>query len=127
LTFLLSFSIAAGLVAGCGRIQTGGPEAATDVTIDLAIEPAEPVVGPSQLVVTVTDSAGQPLDNAILEIEGNMSHAGMVPVLAETTTGDDGRATVPFEWTMGGDWLVTVQATLPDGQTATQEFPVTVR
>jgi hypothetical protein len=27
---------------------------------------------------------------------------------------------------MGGDWFVTVDVTLPDGQEITREFPVTV-
>jgi hypothetical protein len=123
----LSLIIAAGLVTGCGRVQTGGPEAATDITVNLAIEPAEPAVGPSQLVITLTDPTGQPINNATLEIEGNMTHAGMVPVLAEATAGQGGRYTVPFEWTMGGDWIVTVKAILPDGQAVSQEFPVTVQ
>ena len=55
-----------------------------------------------------------------------MTHAGMVPVFAQTTGGKNGRYVVPFEWTMGGDWTVTVDVSLEDGRTISREFPVTV-
>ena len=113
------------LVPACGRIQTG-QEQDSEVSIELTVEPAQPAAGPAQLIITITDQNGQPIDNATLEIEGNMTHAGMVPVFAQTTGGENGRYTVPFEWTMGGDWSVTVEVSLEDGRTIFREFPVTV-
>ena len=113
------------LVPACGRIQTGQGQD-SEVSIELTVEPAQPAVGPAQLIITITDQNGQPIDNATLEIEGNMTHAGMVPVFAQTTGGENGRYTVPFEWTMGGDWSVTVEVSLEDGRTIFREFPVTV-
>lgn len=112
------------LVPACGRIQTG-QEQDSAVSIELTVEPIQPAAGPTQLIITVTEN-GQPIDNAALEIEGNMTHAGMVPVFAQTTGGKNGRYVVPFEWTMGGDWTVTVDVSLEDGRTISREFPVTV-
>jgi hypothetical protein len=51
----------------------------------------------------------------------------MKPVLAEVGDGEGGKYETPFEWTMGGDWIVTVTATLPDGRTAQQQFTYTVQ
>ena len=113
------------LVPACGRIQTG-QEQDSEVSIELTVEPAQPAAGPTQLIITLTDQNGQPIDNAVLEIEGNMTHAGMVPVFAQTTDGENGRYVVPFEWTMGGDWTLTVDVLLEDGRTISREFPVTV-
>jgi len=113
------------LVPACGRIQTG-QEQDSEVSIELTVEPAQPAAGPAQLIITLTDQNGQPIDNAVLEIEGNMTHAGMVPVFAQTTDGENGRYVVPFEWTMGGDWTLTVGVLLEDGRTISREFPVTV-
>ncbi len=31
-----------------------------------------------------------------------------------------------LEWTMAGDWIVTVTATLADGQTVEQQFDLSV-
>jgi hypothetical protein len=83
-------------------------------------------VGQTTLQVTVTDAAGTPINDATVSVKGDMSHAGMVPVLAEATNGENGVYEMPFEWTMGGDWVVTVEATLPDGRSATQQFNFTI-
>ena len=114
-------------VAGCERIQSPGQPPAAAVQINLLMEPAQPLVGPAQVVVTLADPAGRPINNAGVDIEGNMTHAGMTPVFAQAKAGQNGRYVVPFEWTMGGDWVVTVKATLPDGQIETRQFPVTVQ
>jgi len=119
--------LAAWLVAGCGRIQAGQPDTTAEINLSLAVEPEQPAIGPAELLITVTDAAGQPINNATLDIEGNMTHAGMVPVFAQAEAGEVGRYRVPFVWTMGGDWQVTVTATLPDGRTTSAQFPVTVQ
>lgn len=124
---LLYAIMTGGLLSACGRIQAGQNQNDGEVKVELSVEPAQPVVGPAQLIVSVTDAGGQPIENATLDIEGNMTHAGMVPVFAQTTGGENGRYTVPFEWTMGGDWFVTVEVTLENGQTISREFPITVQ
>ena len=84
-------------------------------------------MGESRLVIQILDLAGQPLSDASLSIKGDMTHAGMVPVLAEAQGGDaDGYYNVPFEWTMAGDWIVTVEAVLSDGTRAKQRFEFSV-
>jgi hypothetical protein len=55
-----------------------------------------------------------------------MTHAGMAPVFGTAQGGADGRYTVPFQWTMDGDWLLTIAVVLPDGRKASRQFPVTV-
>ena len=45
-----------------------------------------------------------------------MSHAGMQPVSGEAQEQGSGDYIVEgFQFTMGGDWILTVRATLPDG------------
>jgi len=114
------------LAAGCGRIQTDPSPESTDISVEFSVEPAEPAVGPAQLRITVTDGDGQPIDNATLDIEGNMTHAGMTPVFTQVTGGENGQYVIPFEWTMGGDWIVTVEVALEDGRTVSRQFPVVV-
>jgi hypothetical protein len=94
--------------------------------VEFAVEPADPAVGPAQLLMTVIGPDGQPIDDATLDVEGNMTHAGMTPVFAQTSGGEDGQYVVPFEWTMGGDWLLTIEITLADSAVVSREFPVTV-
>lgn len=95
--------------------------------IDLSIFAESLNVGETVLVVAVNDADGSPITNARLLVRGDMTHAGMVPVLRDNITeNDNGIYTIPFEWSMGGDWIVTVDATLPDGRTTTQDFNLTI-
>jgi hypothetical protein len=114
------------LIAAC-RQSARPVETTAGVEIALEIEPQPPTVGAATLRVIVTDAEGNPVEDASVDVRGDMDHAGMVPVLgAADASGGDGRYVVPFEWTMGGDWIVTVTVTLPGGETATEEFTLTV-
>jgi hypothetical protein len=56
-----------------------------------------------------------------------MSHAGMVPVVDTAVAEDPGRYGISgFEFTMAGDWILTVEATLPDGRRAQIDRPTSV-
>lgn len=114
------------LLGACGRIQRDQSLNGTEITVEMTVDPPAPSVGPARLVFVVTDAQGQPVDDAQIEVEGNMTHAGMVPVFAQSKAGDDGRYVVPFDWTMGGDWFVVVDITLADGERLSRQFPVTV-
>jgi len=111
------------LLAGCGRVQPADPAAPDGYVVTLAVDPAPPVMGEGAVIVTLHDAAGQPVDNAQLALEANMSHAGMTPVMANSASGKDGVYRVPLTWTMAGDWYVDVRFTLPDGQKITRRFP----
>lgn len=114
------------LAVACSPSATPTPETTVQAAqIDLAFDPDPPVMGDASLVVMVTrDDA--PLADAPVSVRGDMNHAGMRPELGEATTDADGKATIPFEWSMGGDWIVTVSVTLPDSSEVSQEFPVSV-
>jgi hypothetical protein len=108
------------MLLGC-RQQT--PDAAqTGLMIDLRVEPEDSTVGEATLIITVTDASGSPVNDASVSARGDMNHAGMVPVLADVDGGAAGEYTLPFEWTMAGDWFVEITVTLPDGTTAVQTF-----
>jgi hypothetical protein len=123
---VLVFSLAG--AAGCQRasLQQGGDEA-PDVAMTLTIAPDPAAVGPAQLTVTLADQAGQAIDGATVRLKGDMSHAGMQPVLADASSAGDGVYTAALTWTMAGDWFVTVTAGLPDGRTAVRRFDLTVQ
>jgi len=82
------------------------------------------------LTVQLADSAGQPITDATVSLEGNMNHAGMAPVLADGVSDDadgaaDGAYQIPFKFTMMGDWIVTVHVERPDGSKSTQDVEMT--
>ncbi len=122
--FLLSVALL--VAAGCAQVAAE-VQPASDVAIDLTVEPSPPAAGEATLIVTVTDAAGRPVDGATVHVHGNMDHAGMEPVDSETTTSEAGVYRVPFNWTMGGGWILDVTVSLPDNRgTATQRFELFV-
>jgi hypothetical protein len=114
------------LSAGCGRIQQTTPTPNDGYTMTMVMQPSQPEVGDGTLVVTLRDPGGKPVTGAGLQVEGNMSHAGMKPSFGMVTGEDAGQYTVAIPWTMGGDWYVDVKATLADGRVIARRFPITV-
>ncbi|GAB4575694.1 MAG: hypothetical protein Kow0077_28450 [Anaerolineae bacterium] len=108
--------------AGCGQPQAAAVDAAA-AGVTLTVEPAALAVGETELVVRLARADGTPIEGAKVHVHGDMDHAGMMPVDGEAEGGAGGEYRVPFEWTMGGGWILTVTADLPDGGgTVTQTF-----
>jgi hypothetical protein len=121
LLFILLMAIFS--LAGCQRASQQNDTA--DFEMSLFSQSTQ--VGETVLVVTLTEADGTPITNATLIVRGDMTHAGMAPVLRDgITENKDGVYEIPFEWTMGGDWVVTVDATLPDGRSVTKDFNMTI-
>jgi hypothetical protein len=104
-------------LAYCGGTSGDLP----DVRLNLTVDPDPPEVGLARVIVTLQDAAGQPITGAEVELEGNMSHAGMVPVFATAYEVVPGRYEASLEFTMGGDWFILVDAALSDGRTLEQK------
>lgn len=123
-TFTLITILTVFALVGCGpQIQTG---AEAGVNIEMEAMGDEQAVGETMLTITLTDANGEPINDASLNIQGDMTHGGMVPVIRDVEGGEDGVYTVPFEWTMGGDWIVTVLAVLSDGTEVEENFDLSV-
>ena len=115
---LLGFFVAA--LAGCHR------ESDVDVRITHEIAPQPPRVGNAIITLGVTDASGEPVTGGQLKLEGNMSHAGMVPVFADAAEVSPGRYRANLELTMAGDWVVIIHGALADNRKFEQEFELAV-
>ena len=69
-------------------------------------------------------ATGKPITGANVRLEGNMSHAGMAAVFAETTEVEPGLYRTNMEFTMAGDWLLSVHVTLSDGTHVDRQFDI---
>ena len=94
--------------------------------VKLEIFPSPAQTGPSELKITIYDEQSNPVEDLVLQVRGDMSHAGMTPITVEGIQAELGTFTVPFEWTMAGDWMITITTTLPDGRTLYRVQPVQV-
>jgi uncharacterized lipoprotein YajG len=108
------------LLTGCATNQQAG---GANAEIRLAVQ--QTAVGPAQVDVQLNDKQGQPISGADVQLRGDMTHAGMQPVLIAMEDVGSGQYRAPdFRFTMAGDWILTVEATLPDGSRAQRMFEV---
>jgi hypothetical protein len=108
------------LLAGCGR----GPQDLPDVAVQVGIDPDPPRLGLATVTISLRNAEQEPISGAAVEIEGNMSHAGMVPVFATASEVAPGRYQAGLDFTMGGDWFLLVRADLPDGRSLEHKIDV---
>lgn len=101
------------LLAACRQESTPVATSA-DVEISVRVEPEPMAVGDATLIVTLKDANGSPIDGATLQVHGDMDHAGMTPIDREVSESVNGEYRVPFAWSMGGGWIVTITAQLPE-------------
>jgi len=96
--------------------------------INVMLEPMRPaVVGATVLTVKLSTADGLPITDAQrVAVKGDMTHAGMAPVFGVAEEAMNGDYRIAFEWTMAGDWILTVDVTLADGTTLTREFTITI-
>ena len=118
------FMLLALVLAGCRESQQSDDTENTGATITVSYDPNPPAVGDATLMISLTDADGDPINDATVNVRGDMNHAGMAPVDGEADGGIEGIYTVPFEWTMGGDWILTITATLADGSTISEEVEI---
>lgn len=77
--------------------------------------PAAPTIGPAVIIVHLHDETG-PVTGAVVTVTGDMTHAGMVPVISETAERAPGAyETTGFSFNMGGDWFLLAAVELADG------------
>lgn len=110
------------ILVGCRQTNETTAE---NVLINVALNDDMAMVGDATLLVTVTDEDGTPINDATVSVRGDMTHAGMVPVIPDpVTTAEDGVYSIPFEFTMGGDWIITVDVTLANEETASVTYEI---
>lgn len=115
---MLGFKTRLALAASAAWLSVGcsvSPDETHGLTATLTFDPA-PRVGTVSCEVTLKDANGAPAACTEVRLEGNMNHAGMVPVFASAQPKGDGLFVSTMEFTMGGDWLIFVRGKTDDGR-----------
>ncbi len=112
-------------LGACNRTNDNAAAAGLYVTL---LPAAEGIQG-EHLIVKIVDDEGLPVTDVTVSLEGNMTHAGMVPVLTESVWdgadgSEDGVYRIPFQFSMLGDWIISVKIEDRDGESFSQEIDV---
>lgn len=71
--------------------------------------------------------AGEGITGAQVEVTGDMTHAGMIPVISQAKEIEAGLyQTEDFEFTMAGDWFLITDVELASGKKLQQQIDLTV-
>jgi len=107
-------------VSSSGTAQANGLKARVEFDKDAKL-------GPAVISVYVLDN-NKAVAGASVEVTGDMTHAGMVPVISEAVESETGLyKTKDFEFTMAGDWILTTVIKTKDGKKLTTEDRLTVK
>ncbi|MFN2275279.1 MAG: FixH family protein [Anaerolineales bacterium] len=101
--------------SGCAR-QSAAVDQAENVEISYTLDPTAARIGSAILVIKLTDEGGKPVEGAKLTFRGDMTHAGMSPVIADFREVNPGEYLAEIEWTMAGAWILTIKGDLADGR-----------
>lgn len=100
-------------------------EPAAEVEMTWEVVPQPPRMGAAEIRLRLTESAtGRPAAGAVVRVEGNMSHPGMQPVFTTAREVSPGQYSAALDFTMAGDWILTVDAELPGGRTFQKQVPL---
>ncbi|MGD0360139.1 MAG: FixH family protein [Bryobacteraceae bacterium] len=92
--------------------------------IESEISPKPVRIGRATVRLRLSDAAGQPVRHARIALEADMSHPGMRPEFGAAPEVGPGRYQGQVAFTMAGDWVVLIHATLPGGQKLERQMEV---
>ena len=104
-------------LSGCSKPN----QDSSDIHLHYESQPNPPHVGSNILVVRLNDRNGAALSGANVRIEGDMSHPGMSPVIAEMKEVGIGAYYGELNLGMRGDWVVEFHIVLADGRKLERE------
>ena len=107
-------------LSGCRESDQPPP----DIVVEHEITPQPVKAGPATITLRLSGAGGAPSKGAQVRLEANMSHPGMRPIFSDAREVEPGRYEAPIEFTMGGDWIILVHITLPEGRKLERQFEI---
>lgn len=111
---IVFFTIVAAGFIGMSLVQQNAPQVEPSYQLAMSSNPFPPSVGPTTLLIALSDDAGNPIDGADLTIHGDYMADGAIPVDGYGRSVGDGLYEVHATWSRFGIWLVEATATLED-------------
>jgi hypothetical protein len=120
---IVALALAGSACGPRGAKEDTGLSSDPGVVLEARVTPTPYRTGTALVAVTLTDAKSRnPLSGAVVKLEGNMTHPGMVPVQATAQEKLPGVYEAPIELGMAGDWTLEIDATLKDGRSAHRQL-----
>ena len=113
LNFISMIVVLSVLLAACGSSSAPAAESASskDVNIVFASVPSPAGVGDVQLLFTVTDKDGNPLEGATVNVAAEHPSMAGMGMSGQATDQGGGKYSIKANFTDPGDWVLTVTVT----------------
>jgi Cu(I)/Ag(I) efflux system membrane fusion protein len=121
--------VGAALAPGCRGAEEAVRVASGGISLAAAVDPPAPRVGKNRMRIELHDAQGRPVEGAELAVKVHMHAMGAMPAMggpAGVTPLGDGAYQADFDLSMGGSWLVEIEARTPDGTSLAAEGSLTV-
>jgi hypothetical protein len=118
---LVLFFILGGIIFAVACTKSASQS--TIVVSDTLLTPQPPQAGPITVNFKLSDES-KSLTGAHISLEGDMTHAGMAPVFGEAKEVSPGQYQGQLTFNMGGDWVVLLHITIPNGKLVEKQIAV---
>lgn len=102
---LLALSVA---LAACGTVGPSPDTSAAPVEIALTTVPSPAAMGDVQLIFTITDGSGQPLEGASVDVSADHSDMTGMTMGGAAAEQGAGKYAITANFSMSGNWMLTV-------------------
>lgn len=93
-----------------------------EVQITLHSDPFPMTVGPDDLIVSLTDSRGRPIEGADVYAITQRKDFGSIPYTDSAKLYEDGQYYIPIRWDAMGQASIKIRAELPNGEMLSEEY-----
>ncbi len=101
---------------GCSRTPSDDPR------LTISLEQTPSAMGGQTIVLTINDGT-TPLDNANVQLEATMTHAGMPSQIVPMQALGAGKYQASIDFSMLGEWVLIVNVTEANGATMQRTLP----
>jgi hypothetical protein len=115
------------LITACGGATTAAPSAASKpVNIELSTNPNPAATGDVELVFTLTDVEGNPVEGATVDVSADHIDMTGMTMGGPATDQGNGRYAINASFSMSGNWKLTVYVR-KDGLDYKEDIDLTIR
>jgi PBP1b-binding outer membrane lipoprotein LpoB len=96
------------LLAACGSAATPATTSSRPVNIKVETSPNPPMMGDIELILTVTDADGSPIEGATVDVSADHIDMTGMDMSGAATEQGDGKYAINANFSMSGNWQIKV-------------------